>query len=149
MKHFLGVLAILLAAAMTHAQFVNQAAEVPAFHPAPPKAGAALPPLLTQKQLAEQGMIAHAHVASYKAAAKASSVVYQMPCYCYCDRNHGHSSLRSCFEGTHGANCGTCMQEALYSYRQSQKGWSAKMIRDGILRGDFKLLDLQNPEPVK
>jgi len=149
MKHFLGVLAILLAAAMTHAQFVNQAAEVPAFHPAPPKAGAALPPILTQKQLAEQGMIAPAQVASYKAAAKASSVVYQMPCYCYCDRNHGHSSLRSCFEGTHGANCGTCMQEALYSYRQSQKGWSAKMIRDGILRGDFKLLDLQNPEPVK
>jgi len=149
MKHFLGVLAILLAAAMTHAQFVNQAAEVPAFHPAAPKAGAALPPILTQKQLAEQGMIAPAQVASYKAAAKASSVVYQMPCYCYCDRNHGHSSLRSCFEGTHGANCGTCMQEALYSYRQSQKGWSAKMIRDGILRGDFKLLDLQNPEPVK
>jgi len=149
MKHFLGVLAILLAAAMTHAQFVNQAAEVPAFHPAPPKAGAALPPILTQKQLAEQGMIAPAQVASYKAAAKASSVVYQMPCYCYCDRNHGHSSLRSCFEGTHGANCGTCMQEALYSYRQSQKGWSAKMIRDGILRGAFKLLDLQNPEPVK
>jgi hypothetical protein len=149
MKHFLGVLAILLAAAMTHAQFVNQAAEVPAFHPAAPKAGATLPPILTQKQLAEQGMIAPAQVASYKAAAKASSVVYQMPCYCYCDRNHGHSSLRSCFEGTHGANCGTCMQEALYSYRQSQKGWSAKMIRDGILRGDFKLLDLQNPEPVK
>jgi len=149
MKHFLGVLAILLAAAMTHAQFVNQAAEVPAFHPAPPKAGAALPPILTQKQLAEQGMIAPAQVASYKAAARASSVVYQMPCYCYCDRNHGHSSLRSCCEGTHGANCGTCMQEALYSYRQSQKGWSAKMIRDGILRGDFKLLDLQNPEPVK
>jgi hypothetical protein len=128
---------------------VNQAAEVPAFHPAAPKAGATLPPILTQKQLAEQGMIAPAQVASYKAAAKASSVVYQMPCYCYCDRNHGHSSLRSCFEGTHGANCGTCMQEALYSYRQSQKGWSAKMIRDGILRGDFKLLDLQNPEPVK
>lgn len=148
MKHFLGVLAILLAAAMTHAQFVNQAAEVPAFHPAPPKPRAALPPVLTQKQLADQGMIAPAQIAAYKAAAKASSVVYQMPCYCYCDRNHGHTSLRSCFESTHGANCGTCMQESLYSYRQSKKGWSAKMIRDGIMRGDFKLLDLQNPEPV-
>jgi hypothetical protein len=41
------------------------------------------------------------------------------------------------------------MQEALYSHRQSQKGWSAKMIRDGIMRGDYKMLDLQNPEPVK
>jgi hypothetical protein len=148
MKHFLGMLTLLLAAGMTHAQFVNQAAEVPAFHPAPPKAGTALPPILTQKQLADQGLIAPAQIASYKAAAKASRVVYQMPCSCYCDRNHGHASLRSCFESTHGANCSTCMQESLYSYRQSSKGWSAKMIRDGIMRGDYKLLDLQNPEPV-
>jgi len=148
MKHFLAMLTLFLAAGMTHAQFVNQAAEVPAFHPAPPKAGAALPPILTQKQLADQGLIAPAQIASYKAAAKASRVVYQMPCYCYCDRNHGHASLRSCFESTHGANCSTCMQESLYSYRQSSKGWSAKMIRDGIMRGDYKLLDLQNPAPV-
>ena len=148
MKHFLGMLTLLLAAGMTHAQFVNQADEVPAFHPAPPPAGTTLPPILTQKQLAEQGLIAPAQIASYKAAAKASPVVYQMPCYCYCDRGHGHTSLRSCFESTHGANCGTCMQESLYSYRQSSKGWSAKMIRDGIMRGDYKLLDLQNPAPV-
>jgi hypothetical protein len=148
MKHFLGMLTVLLAAGMTHAQFVNQAAEVPAFHPAPAKAGTTLPPILTQKQLADQGLIAPGQVAAYKAAAKAGSVLYQMPCYCYCDRNHGHASLRSCFESTHGANCSTCMQESLYSYRQSRKGWSAKMIRDGIMRGDYKLLDLQNPEPV-
>ena len=144
MKHFLGVLTVLLAAGMTHAQFVNQAAEVPAFHPAPPKADTTLPPVLTQKQLADQGLIAPAQVAAYKAAAKSGSLMYQMPCYCYCDRGHGHTSLRSCFEGTHGANCGTCMQEALYSYRQSKKGWTAKMIRNGILQGDYKLVDLQN-----
>jgi hypothetical protein len=36
------------------------------------------------------------------------------------------------------------MQEALYSYRQSRKGWTAKMIRNGILQGDYKLVDLQN-----
>ncbi|HEY2235136.1 MAG TPA: CYCXC family (seleno)protein [Candidatus Angelobacter sp.] len=142
------MLTLLLAAGMTHAQFVNQAAEVPAFHPGPPKTGTTLPPVLTQKQLADQGMIAPAQIAAYKAAAKAGPVLYQMPCYCYCDRNHGHTSLRSCFESTHGANCSTCMQESLYSYRQSKKGWSAKMIRDGIMRGDYKLLDLQNPEPV-
>jgi bacterioferritin-associated ferredoxin len=72
-----------------------------------------------------------------------------MPCYCYCDRNHGHKSLRSCFEGTHGANCGTCMQEALYSYRQSKRGWTVKQIRDGIERGDYKMIDLQNVAPVQ
>ena len=143
MKHFLGLSAILLAAIMTHAQFNNQQSAVPAYHPAPP-AATKLEPILTQKQLAEQGLIAPAQVAAYKAASQASSVVYQMPCYCYCDRGHGHTSLRSCFESTHGANCGTCMQEALYSSRQSKKGWSAKMIRDGIMRGDFKMVDLQN-----
>jgi hypothetical protein len=150
MKHFLGVLAIVLAAAMTHAQFIGSNANgVPAYHPARAAAGTKLPPILTEKQLAEAGLIAPAQKESYKAAALASSVVYQMPCYCYCDRNHGHTSLRSCFESTHGANCSTCMSEALYSYRQSKRGWSAKMIRDGILRGDFKMVDLENVAPVR
>jgi hypothetical protein len=148
MKHFLGVFAIVLVAAMTHAQFTS-ASRVPAYHPARPVAATKLPPILTEKQLAEQGYIAPAQKASYKAAARASSVVYQMPCYCECDRGHGHTSLRSCFEGTHGANCGTCMQEALYSYRQSKRGWTPKMIRDSIVRGDFKMVDLQNVAPIQ
>jgi hypothetical protein len=143
MKHFFGLLVILFAAAMTHAQY-TATSEVPAFHATRPLAATKLPPILTEKQLADQGMIAPAQKEAYKAAVRASSVVYQMPCYCYCDRNHGHTSLRSCFESTHGAQCGTCMQEALYSYRQSKKGWTAKMIRNGILQGDYKLVDLQN-----
>jgi hypothetical protein len=148
MKPFLGALTILLTAAMTHGQYA-QPNGLPAYHPTQPAAAAKLPPIMTQKQLAEAGLIAPAQVESYKAAAHVSSVVYQMPCYCYCDRNHGHTSLRSCFESTHGANCGTCMQEALYAYRQSKRGWSAKMIRDGIIRGDFKLIDLENVPPVQ
>jgi hypothetical protein len=148
MKHFFGLLALAFAAVMTHAQYAapNQ---IPAYHPARPAATEKLPPILTEKQLADQGLILPAQKEAYKAAARASSVVYQMPCYCYCDRNHGHQSLRSCFEGTHGANCGTCMQEALYSYRQSKRGWTVKQIRDGIERGDFKMIDLQNVAPVQ
>lgn len=148
MKHFLAVLTIALTAAMTHAQLAASN-PVPAFHATAAAAATKLPPILTEKQLADQGLIAPAQKAAYKAAARASSVVYQMPCYCYCDRNHGHASLRSCFESTHGANCGTCMQEALYSYRQSKKGWSPKMIRDGIVRGDFQMIDLQNVPPIE
>jgi len=146
-KHFLAFLAIALTAVMTHAQYAASN-PVPAFHAAAPAAGAKLPPILTEKQLADQGLIAPAQKEAYKAAAKASSIVYRMPCYCYCDRGHGHTSLRSCFEATHGANCSTCMQEALYSYRQSQRGWSAEKIREGINRGDFKMIDLQNVAPV-
>src|SRR5215475_12104618 len=128
MKHFLALVTSALAAAMTHAQLAASNPP-PAFHDAAPAAATKLPPILAEKQLAEQGLTMPAQKAAYAAAAKVSSVVYQMPCHC--DRAHGHTSLRSCFEVTHGAACGTCMQEALYSYRQSKKGWSAKMIRDG------------------
>ena len=149
MKHFFALLTLLCGVAMTHAQYLTPQSAVPAFHATAPAPATKLPPILTQKQLADAGFIAPAQVEAYKAAAKVSSVVYEMPCYCYCDRGHGHTSLRSCFESDHGANCGTCMQEALYSYRQSKKGWSTKMIRDGIIRGDFKMVDLENVAPVK
>ena len=149
MKHFLAAMSVILVAAMTHAQLAKPGSAIPAYHSTRPAASVKLPPVLTQKQLAEAGMILPAQTESYKAAARASATVYQMPCYCYCDRNHQHTSLRSCFEGTHGANCSTCMQEALYSYRQSQRGWSAKMIRDGIIRRDFQMIDLQNVPPIK
>jgi hypothetical protein len=147
MKYFAGLLVIAFAASMTHGQLTSEN-QVPAFHAAPPTKSAALPPVLTEAQLAENGFTIPAQKYAYKAAAKIPGVLYQLPCYCFCDRNHGHSSLHSCFENAHGANCGTCMAEALYAYQQSKKGWTAKMIRDGIVRGDWKLVDLQNPAPA-
>jgi hypothetical protein len=147
MKYVAGILATVLAAVMSHGQFTPQE-ELPAFHPAPPSKTTALPPVMTQAQLAQAGLTEPAQKESYKAAAKGSALMYQMPCYCHCDRAHGHTSLHSCFEGTHGANCGTCMAEALYAYQQSKKGWSPNVIRDSIIRGDFKTVDLQNPQPV-
>jgi hypothetical protein len=133
---------------MTHAQWNAPGGELPAYHATAPAKGAVLPAILTEKQLVDAGLTQPAQKASYKAAAKVSSVVYQMPCYCHCDRHAGHTSLRACFESTHGANCGTCMAEAMYSYEKSKKGWTPKMIRDGIIRGEFQQVDLQNPAPV-
>ena len=40
------------------------------------------------------------------------------------------------------------MGEALYSYQMSKKGWTPEKIRDGIVRGDWKQMDLQHPDPV-
>jgi len=148
MKTFFALAALVCAAAITQAQWATQASQVPAFHDKPPASVTVLPPVLTEKQLAAQGFNQPVQIASYKAAAKAPAAMYQQPCYCYCDRAHGHTSLHSCFETTHGANCGTCAAEALYTYKMSKKGWSPKMIRDGIIRGDWKLMDLQHPEPV-
>jgi len=148
MKYLAGLLAIVFVAGMTHGQFLHQDNDMPAFHAAPPAKGQALPPIWNQTQLAETGYTLPSQKESYKAAAKIGDVLYQQPCFCHCDQHAGHTSLRTCFEGSHGANCGTCMAEALYSYQMSKKGWSAKMIRDGIIRGDFKTVDLQNPTPV-
>jgi hypothetical protein len=150
MKYSASVLAVLFAAVMIHGQFKEgQDNSVPSYHAFPPAKGTVLPPLMTQEQLAAAGLTAPAQKESYKAAARVSRTLYQQPCYCYCDRGHGHTSLRSCFESAHGANCGTCMAEALYAYKMSKQGWTTKMIRDGIVRGDWKLVDLQNPTPVQ
>ena len=146
MKRTIGTFIVIFATAMTQAQLSQS--DVPAFHDKPPAKGEVLPAILTEKQLSEGGYTAPAQVEGYRAAAKAPEVMHQMPCYCHCDRGHGHKSLHSCFEGTHGANCSTCIAEALYAYQMSKKGWTAKMIRDGIIRGDFKTLDLQHPEHV-
>lgn len=135
-------------AGFTQAQYGGQAEQVPAFHSQPPAKGVVLPAILTEKQLAEQGMTQPVQTAAYKAAAKLPSVMYQLPCYCHCDHGFGHASLHSCFEGTHGANCGVCAGESLYAYKMTKQGWTPKMIRDGIIRGDWKLIDLQHPEPI-
>jgi Protein of unknown function with PCYCGC motif len=147
MKHVFAVCAIFLAAAL-QAQ-MNGAGDLPAFHAKPPLPGEQLPAILTQKELVDQGYTKPAQTEGYKAAARAGRVMYQMPCYCHCDRGHGHTSLRMCFESTHGANCGICLAESLYTYKMSKKGWTAKMIRDGIVRGDYKTMDLQHPDPVQ
>jgi Protein of unknown function with PCYCGC motif len=145
MKHLLAVCAFIFAVSITHAQF---AAPVPAYNTKPPAKGEKVLPVLTQQQLAEMGETAPAQKESYKAAAKVPALMTQMPCYCYCDRNHGHKNLHSCFEGSHGAECSTCMAESLYTYKMSKKGWTADKIRDGIIRGDWKQIDLAHPEPV-
>jgi hypothetical protein len=82
-------------------------------------------------------------VVAYKMAAKVSNVLYQQPCYCRCDREMGHNSLHSCFEGTHGAACSTCMKEGVYTYQQTKLGKTPTQIRAGIERGDWKQVDLE------
>ena len=121
--------------------FSGEEAGVPAFNAGPPPKGTKLPPLLTKADLwgadAQNPYQTHA----YELAAKIPNVLHQQPCYCYCDRM-GHNSLHSCFEGTHGAECATCLKELYYSYQQHQKGKTAAQIRAGIIKGEWKQIDL-------
>ncbi|MGC1785638.1 MAG: CYCXC family (seleno)protein [Terriglobales bacterium] len=79
---------------------------------------------------------------AYELAAKIPKILYQQPCYCHCDRSMGHNSLHSCFSGTHGAECGTCLQELYYTYTMYKQGKTARQIRAGIMQGDWKSIDL-------
>ncbi len=78
----------------------------------------------------------------YALAAKIRPVLYQQPCYCYCDRHEGHKSLLDCFVGTHGSECDVCQKEAVLSYQLTQKGKTPVQIRAAIIRGDWKSVNL-------
>jgi hypothetical protein len=74
--------------------------------------------------------------------ARVSSVVYQLPCNCRCDRSLGHTSLRSCFENVHGTECSTCAKEGFYAYQQTKLGRTPAQIRVGIARHEYEAIDL-------
>jgi uncharacterized protein with PCYCGC motif len=78
----------------------------------------------------------------YALAAKVRPVLYQQPCYCYCDRHAGHKSLLDCFAGTHGAECDICQKEAVLSYQLTQKGKTPAQIRAAIIHGDWRAVNL-------
>ena len=80
----------------------------------------------------------------YALAAKVKPVLFQQPCYCYCDRHVGHKSLLDCFASLHGTQCDICQKEAVFAYQQTQKGRTPAQIRAAIIRGDWKSVDL-NP----
>jgi hypothetical protein len=127
----------------TSAQWTAQQEEggIPAYNAGPPPKGTKLPAILGRDELwgadAQNPYQTHA----YELAAKIPNLIHQQPCYCYCDRM-GHNSLHSCFETTHGAQCSTCLKELYYSYQQHKNGKTASQIRAGIIKGDWKQIDL-------
>lgn len=107
---------------------------VPAFHAQPPTS--VLPDTLDPGQFTDP-IVKNA----YASAAKVKKVLYQQPCYCHCDRGHGHGSLLDCFTSTHGSMCNICMGEALYSYEQTRKGKTPAQIRAGIVNGEWQQVE--------
>jgi len=145
----LGVVGLLTAA--VSAPWANSQQEetrVPAFHPAPPAKGVVLPPILGREQLWGENEQYPYQSHSYEIAAKIPNVIYQQPCYCYCDRM-GHKSLHSCFESTHGAQCSTCMREVYYSYQMTKQHKTAAQIRKRIVAGEWKQVDLQSAATIQ
>jgi Protein of unknown function with PCYCGC motif len=115
---------------------------IPTFNDTAPATNAKLPPILTKDQLWGSNAQFPYQTHAYELAARIPNIIYQQPCYCYCDRGMGHTSLHSCFSGTHGAECSTCMKELYYSYTMYKQGKTARQIRAGIIKGDWKAVDL-------
>ena len=142
MKRVFPLICVTLLAITTSAQFMDK--EVPAYHPQPPVKGEKLVPITSAAELDQMNLKYDFQRRAYEAAAKVPRVLYQLPCYCFCDRSAGHTSLHSCFEADHGSHCSTCMQEAFYAYQMTKQGKTAKQIREGIMRGDYKTIDLRS-----
>ena len=142
MRRLLGVASLGLVTLAGSAQWSNPAADVPAFHAQSPLSAHPLAPILAGEQLSGSYFTHKYQTVAYRMAEKISTVLYQLPCYCRCDRALGHTSLRSCFEGTHGAVCSTCMREGVFAYQESKAGKTPGQIRAEIERGDWEQVDL-------
>ncbi len=139
-KPFFLVPILALLAILAFAQTDNP---VPAFNPGPPSASDNLPPILAKDQRWGESFQHPYQTHAYELAEKIPAVLHQLPCYCYCDKI-GHKSLRTCYETTHAAHCGTCLKELYYAYRQTKLKKTPKEIREGIIRGDWQNIDLEN-----
>jgi hypothetical protein len=148
-KKLLTLLCVAVFAVSTSAQWLGGQNEVPAYNAHPPAKGQKLPPILAPDNLVVQPskyvpMQKHAYVL----AAKIPRVLHQQPCYCYCDRGHGHNSLHSCFETEHGANCAACLKELYYSYQMTKLKRTPAQIRQGIIAGEWKAVDLETAASI-
>jgi hypothetical protein len=91
-----------------------------------------LPSVLDPSQFAEN----HAAYVAYSLASQIPETLYQVPCYCGCDKNHGHGSLLDCFTGNHGIHCRICQKEAVFCFLQQKRGKTSAAIREALERGE-------------
>lgn len=147
MRRIPSLLLVALVAVAVFGQGGSPQNHVPAHHSMPPKAGEKLPSIMPKSELWGPSFQYPVQVHAYELAAKIPKVIYQQPCYCYCERE-GHSSLHTCFETTHGARCSTCMKELYYSYVMTKKGKTPAQIRAGIIRGEWEQIDLDTAASI-
>src|SRR4051812_12827062 len=141
MKSLWSLLLVLLIAITLFAQ--GDTSPVPAYHKAAPAKGEKLAQILPREQLWGPAFQHDYQVHAYELAPKVQSVIYQLPCYCYCDRI-GHKSLRSCYESTHAAHCAACLKELYFAYQQHKRGKTAAQIRQAIIKGgEWEKIDLE------
>jgi len=141
---FLFAITLVLSAPWASSQ---QEGVVPAYNAGPPPKDRKLPPILAKDQLWGDNAQYPYQTHAYDLAAKIPIVLHQQPCYCYCDRM-GHNSLHSCFESAHGARCDICLKELYYADAQHKKRKTAAQIRNGIIAGEWRRVNLETAATV-
>lgn len=141
MKRLLTVAVLALVSIAVFGQGGNP--QVPAYHKTAPPKGEKLPPILSEAELWGPSFQSPVQKKAYLLAAKIGNVLYQQPCYCFCDRSVGHHSLRSCYESTHAAHCDACMKELFYTYQQTKAGKTPAQIRTAIMKGEWQSINLE------
>jgi hypothetical protein len=69
---------------------------------------------------------------AYEAARNHPELLAQLHCYCGCQEHEGHKSLLDCFRTDHGAQCGTCMGEAITAAQMYEGGSPVEQIADAL-----------------
>jgi Protein of unknown function with PCYCGC motif len=139
-----------LIAAMAVTLFAQtDTAQVPAFHKTPPAKGEKLAPILSQSERTGPAFQHDYQDHAYELAAKIPRVIYQLPCYCFCDRSVGHKSLHSCYESAHAAHCSACIKELYFAYGETKKGKTPTQIRAAIEKGDWEKVDLASAASIQ
>jgi hypothetical protein len=106
------------------------------YHDRPP--GDSLPPTLDPETFRDNPV---AFVA-YTLAAEVRVTLYQVPCYCGCDKGQGHQSLLDCFTGKHGVMCHVCQKEAIFCFLQTRKGKTPMEIREDMAKGKASKINI-------
>jgi len=123
--------------------------QVPAYHQAPPAKTEKLPPIMPQGERIGPAFQHDYQDHAYELAAKIPKVIYQIPCYCYCDRTVGHKSLHSCYESAHAAHCSACLKELYFAYTETKAGKTPAQIRAAIIKGDWEKIDLASAAQIQ
>lgn len=127
----------------------SDANQVPAFHQAPPAKTEKLAPIMPQGERIGPAFQHDYQDHAYELAAKIPKVIYQLPCYCYCDRTVGHKSLHSCFESAHAAHCSACLKELYFAYSETKNGKTPAQIRAAIIKGDWEKIELTSAAEIQ
>jgi hypothetical protein len=81
-------------------------------------------------------------VHAYAVAKAMPGVLAQEPCYCYCSKTAGHRGLLDCYADLHGSSCSVCVAEALFTEKMTKEGRTPAEIREAIIRGDWRSIEL-------